>query len=54
MLNYNIYIGIVIVIALNFIKYNFETKILSLFKIVYKIIDKILQIFYFIKVKNLS
>lgn len=54
MQNYNIYKNIIIVIAFNSIYYNFETKILILFKTDNIIIDKIQQILYFAKLKNLN
>lgn len=54
MSNDNIYNSIQIVIALNLINNNFKTKILCLFKIGNKIINKIQQILYSAKAKNLN
>lgn len=52
--NHDIYNSIVIVIAIDSIHNNFETKILSFFEIGNKTINEIQQIFYFAKAKNLN
>lgn len=54
MLNRNIYISIAIIIAHDSRYYDFKTKRSSLLEIGNKTIDKIQQIFYFAKAKNLS
>lgn len=51
--NCNIYNSITIVIALDLILNNFEAKMSSLLKTGNKTIDKIQQIFYSAKAKNL-